>query len=299
MAVSLDDKLLGEKAHYYCSSSEDEGDDHNDSDKDEEGPKQQAGAAEVEPPSMGPYSGRCTNTGPKGVVKDWREFKRLETEKRQEQERERQALAKKLTLTCRSYLSDEKEEKEDEKFLEELGDIDDEFMTEYRLRRIEEMRKALQNIPQFGQVVALTSDNFLSEIDKEKPQVTIVVHIYDKKVEACEAMNGCLLCLAKEYPTVKFCKMSAADARMSAHFTANGVPALLIYKKGELIGNFLRLSREFGDDFYATDVESFLDEHGFLPSKLGLPVIRDKQTGEMRAALPRDEEDSGSDFDID
>ena len=25
MALSLDDKLLGEKTHYYCSSSEDEG----------------------------------------------------------------------------------------------------------------------------------------------------------------------------------------------------------------------------------------------------------------------------------
>ena len=42
---------------------------------------------------------------------------------------------------------------------------------------------------------------------------------------------------------------------------SEGVPALLVYKKGELIGNFLCLSREFGDDFYATDVESFLDEY--------------------------------------
>ena len=39
------------------------------------------------------------------MVKDWREFKRLETEKREEQERERQSLAKKLTLTCRSHVS--------------------------------------------------------------------------------------------------------------------------------------------------------------------------------------------------
>lgn len=43
-------------------------------------------------------------TGPKGVVKDWREFKRLETERREENERERQAMAKKLTLTCRSHV---------------------------------------------------------------------------------------------------------------------------------------------------------------------------------------------------
>ena len=43
-------------------------------------------------------------TGPKGVINDWREYKRLETEKRAEQEREKQALAKKLQLTCRSHV---------------------------------------------------------------------------------------------------------------------------------------------------------------------------------------------------
>ena len=41
------------------------------------------------------------NTGPKGVVADWRRYKQLETEKRAENERERLALAKKLALTCR------------------------------------------------------------------------------------------------------------------------------------------------------------------------------------------------------
>ena len=40
----------------------------------------------------------------------------------------------------------------------------------------------------------------------------------------------------------------------------SGVPALLVYQKGELIGNFIRLSDELGDDFFATDVESFLVE---------------------------------------
>lgn len=44
-------------------------------------------------------------TGPKGVINDWREFKRLETERRAEQEKEKQALAKKLTMTCRSHVS--------------------------------------------------------------------------------------------------------------------------------------------------------------------------------------------------
>lgn len=39
------------------------------------------------------------------MINDWREFKRLETERRAEQEKEKQALAKKLSMTCRSHVS--------------------------------------------------------------------------------------------------------------------------------------------------------------------------------------------------
>ncbi len=44
-------------------------------------------------------------TGPKGVIEDWRRFKQLETEKRDEQEKEKKTLIKKLAMTCRSYVS--------------------------------------------------------------------------------------------------------------------------------------------------------------------------------------------------
>jgi hypothetical protein len=39
-----------------------------------------------------------------------------------------------------------------------------------------------------------------------------------------------------------------------------GCPALLAYKNGELIGNFVCLINEFGQEFYASDVENFLIE---------------------------------------
>lgn len=99
MALSLDDKLLGEKVENYCSSSEDEG---------EEG----SGEECVKPPvdkepqfipenQVDSYNRRCTNTGPKGVINDWREFKRLEAEQREEQELQRREMLKKLQMTCR------------------------------------------------------------------------------------------------------------------------------------------------------------------------------------------------------
>ena len=97
MALSLDDRLLGEKVENYCSSSEDEGDDEDtEIERSSAEPKPQ-----FFPDVKTEHNGRTTNTGPKGVINDWREFKRLETEQRQEQERERDQLMKKLQVTCR------------------------------------------------------------------------------------------------------------------------------------------------------------------------------------------------------
>lgn len=296
MALSADDRLLGEKTDYYCSSSEDEGRDSGDeSDPENKGRESTKEPSFIPEAKISEYSGTSANTGPKGVISDWREFKRLETENRETQEQERKALMTKLSMTCRSHLDDEREKQKDEEFMEQFEDFEDEFLKEYRQKRIEEMRKALENVPKFGSLISLGRKDFIDAIDKEKPGVKIVVHIYEDKVEACKAMNGCIACLAKEYPTVKFCKMKASDA-LSKKFSVDGVPALLVYKSGEIVGNFIRLTDEFGEDFYATDVESFLQEHGILPEQDTF-AVKDQTTGEIRGPLPQDDDDS--DFDVD
>lgn len=45
------------------------------------------------------------------------------------------------------------------------------------------------------------------------------------------------------------------------------LPALLVYKAGELLGNFLSVTQHFKEEFFATDVEVFLNEYGLLPEK--------------------------------
>lgn len=40
----------------------------------------------------------------------------------------------------------------------------------------------------------------------------------------------------------------------------NGLPALLVYKNGQLVGNFVGLEDVLGEDFFAADVESYLIE---------------------------------------
>ncbi len=190
----MDDKLLGEKTHYYCSSSEDE----------EEAAGGGPGAAPAEP-EAGP------RTGPKGVLEDWRRYKQLETEKREEQEVERLELAKKLALTCRSEREDREadaKQEEDDKELEAL--LDDEFLRNYMAKRMHEMVEAsAQDRKHFGHLFDLeTGDDFLRVVDNpDHKKVTIIVHIWEPAIEGCEAVNGCLNNLAKDYGHVKFCRI--------------------------------------------------------------------------------------------
>ncbi|XP_029174666.1 phosducin-like protein [Nylanderia fulva] len=272
---TLEDKILGEKLHYYCSSSsEDEENDSEDSDKKEyndakctEDNAQYAAPAE--------WDGVSNNTGPKGVIRDWQRYKQLEAEKRESQEKEKLQLFKKLSLTCRSALDEEKEKlNETDPDLANL--LSDEFLLEYQKQRMQEMLAKTEKL-YFGKVFDLESaDQFLQAIDEEDKSVTIIVHIYEDNVPGCEAMNGCLISLAKEYPHVKFCKILGSIAGLSKKFKKFGLPALLVYKKGQVLGTFVHMTDHLGMDFYSSDVEMFLIEHGMLPDKNCVPLIISK-----------------------
>lgn len=277
--ATLEDRLLGEKLEYYCSSSEDE-DESTNVTLDKSAP----------PPPTQNWEGSSTNTGPKGVLKDWQRFKQLETENRLEQEKEKVLLAKKLALSCRSHLDDEKEREKEEEDVDAL--IGEDFLRQYISRRMEEMMVNTSMKSQFGQLISLENgETFLDAIDKEDKAVTVIVHIYDQDASGCQAMNGCLSCLAQDYSHVKFCKLPASAAGVSSQFKVTGLPALLIYKSGHLMGNFVRLTDEFGEDFYATDVESFLIEHGMLMDKTLVPP------GIKGPSIPDNDDDS--DFSLD
>lgn len=115
-------------------------------------------------------------------------------------------MIKKLSLTCRSALDEEKEKlsKTDPDLANLLAD---EFLLEYQRQRMKEMLATAEKL-RFGKVIDLENTNqFLEAIDEEDESVTIIIHIYEHKIPGCEAMNGCLISLAEEYPSKKFCKI--------------------------------------------------------------------------------------------
>ncbi|XP_064420359.1 phosducin-like protein isoform X2 [Latimeria chalumnae] len=271
--TTIDDKLLGEKLQYYYSSSEEE-----DSEKDDETePKSIQNPGAVVPEISN--DGSVINTGPKGVINDWRRFKQLETENREEQRREMERLIKKLSMTCKSSLDEEKDKQKQKDLQEKINgkmtmqeynmfEDDEEFLQQYRRQRMEEMRKQLYTGKRFESVYELSSgEEFLDTIEREQKNTLVMIHIYEDDIPSCESMNGCLICLAAEYPVVKFCRIKSSAIGASSRFTENALPALLVYKGGELIGNFVRISDQLGMDFFAVDLEAFLRECSLLPEK--------------------------------
>ncbi|VEL26949.1 unnamed protein product [Protopolystoma xenopodis] len=98
MALSLDDKLLGEKVHNYCSSSS--SDDEASDNAGEMSDDDKISSSVIEPSS----SEDRTASGYRGVLEDFRDFKRSEAVKKAQKEQALAELAAACSLTCRSYV---------------------------------------------------------------------------------------------------------------------------------------------------------------------------------------------------
>lgn len=288
--MDLEDKILGNKLENYCSSSEDEAG-YEDASDGESGDAKSAAAAggggggAVDASATDPgktyftpvekWNGQSANTGPKGVIKDWQRFKQLETERNEEKERERIQLAKRLAITTTTAAEDA-ERREQEALEAEFAELlNEDTLLEFQRRRMVEMMERCGQQQVFGQVIQLDSgDDFLNAVDQESKQTTVLVHIYENHLAACRTLNKCLSTLADEYRRVKFCKILGSVAGLSKGFKVGGMPAVLVYKAGGLIGNFVRIADDLGgDEFYASDVEGFLIENGMLPDKSHAPSI--------------------------
>ena len=78
---------------------------------------------------------------------DWQQYKKLESEKREEAEAEKLALAKRLALTCRTTEDDEAAKKKEEEVDAELEELlDDGFLEAYMQKRMKEMMEKTKSV---------------------------------------------------------------------------------------------------------------------------------------------------------
>ncbi|KAF3858847.1 hypothetical protein F7725_012048 [Dissostichus mawsoni] len=203
------------------------------------------------------------HTGPKGVINDWRRFKLDSLDPTVPQSK------RELLRQMSSPREDDKERlnrKMSAQEYEMIQEEDEGSLKRYRTQSMQEMHERLSFGPAFEEVKELESgDAFLEVIEKEH-QMTL--------------LNSCLDCLALEYSSIRFCRIDAVATGAAERFTSEVVlPALLVYKAGELLGHFLAVTKHFNEDFFATDVEGFLNEYGLLPKKEFTACADDEDEG--------------------
>ncbi|XP_036409679.1 phosducin a [Megalops cyprinoides] len=223
----------------------------------------------------------ATHTGPKGVIHDWRKFK-LESEDHDSLPPNKRELLRQMS-NPRPPSEDNRERLNRMMSTQEyemIQEEDEHCLRRYRKQCMQEMHERLSFGPTFDGVQELESgEAFLEAVEKEHRLTVVVVHVYEDDVPGCDALNGCFTCLSAEYPSVKFCRIRASRTGAGERFATGVLPALLVYKGGELLGNFLNVTQHLSEEFFAVDVEAFLNEYGLLPEK-------------EFAACPEDEEEA-------
>lgn len=214
--------------------------------------------------TLRPAEDGLPQTGPKGVLSDYRRFEQVQKQEADHEKQEQLAQMQREAVTCRSALDEEKQTAKSEL------PSDEAFLRDYKARRMGELKEQASKGPAgqrryFGNLLEIRGDKFADVIDNAPSNVFVIIHIYDEFLAACRSLNKALTKLAKMYPTAKFCRVQAEHVQVSDAFKKDGLPALLVYRNGEMVGNLLKVSDDLGTEFEVEDVETFLQDKDCLP----------------------------------
>lgn len=173
-----------------------------------------------------------SNTGPKGVIEDFR-VNSLDSEKNNTN----------IDLEFQELLED------------------DNIIKDYIAKRILDAEASAVKV--FGQIYHLTTgEELLDAIDKEPSNILVIVHIYTKYSKPCSELNKCLGKIASKWKHVKFCSLDASVTSLSDNFKRNGVPAILGYKGGEVVKSLVQLEDFLDKNFDVDQVQELLNDNG-------------------------------------
>lgn len=128
--------------------------------------------------------GQKHNTGVKAVLADRKAHKDLERALYNAKKNERDEILNRIAVGAKVPLQNGAISSEFVKGTqyslsdEEDDDLDDEFMAEFRSKRLAELR-ATAALPSFGSVREVANDGLLEELESVDPRVFVVVHLYE------------------------------------------------------------------------------------------------------------------------
>jgi hypothetical protein len=160
---------------------------------------------------------------------------------------------------------------------EELEDEDnDEALERYRKQRLQEMRAAALK-PKFGVVYEISRQDFIPEINQAPVGVWVVVHLYQNYVSNSALLDAALERLAPKFVHTKVVKIIAT--RAIENFADTDLPALLLYRDGQIQQQLVKCAAIFGGRIAPDTVEWVLASYGVWETDMEeSPAVKAKVT---------------------
>ncbi|KAI5634589.1 phosducin domain-containing protein [Phthorimaea operculella] len=178
----------------------------------------------------------------------------------------------------------QKQEEKDKKLseldldgLDELEDSEDEAVIEqYRQKRIAELKRMAER-PRFGDVIEISGQDYVQEVNKAGENIWVVIHLYKHGVQQCALLNQHLRQLAAKFPYTKFIKAVAQTC--IPNYPEKNLPSVFVYFEGEMKKQFVGPMELRGTALTCDELEFILGQVGAVDSTIKedpKPKIKDK-----------------------
>ncbi|KAI9479364.1 phosducin [Coemansia sp. RSA 989] len=153
--------------------------------------------------------------------------------------------------------------------LDELAELedeeDDQILEQYRQQRMAEMQAQAEK-EKFGELIQISEPDYKAMVTEASKDVWVVVHLFRDSIPECKLMNRILGELAMQYRATKFVKIISVEC--IHNYPDRNLPTLLVYGKGEMQGQMVRMDRFGGMHAKRKDVEKYLKELGAIDPAL-------------------------------
>ncbi|OWZ08343.1 hypothetical protein PHMEG_00019133 [Phytophthora megakarya] len=210
------------------------------------------------------------NTGPKGVLNDYKAYKRYQKQERLRNEVERQAvlnrIAKGATIASKPSTRGSTEPLEcdcnggSDCECDDSALVDDAFLAEYAEMRVKQMQEAARSRKVYGELEFIAPEQFVTLTSKtsSKDSDCMLVHLYHPDSYACTLLNTQLELLSRKLVHVKFAAMVAKEADASIELA--DLPVVLIFH-GQHQETVVDVARRLDGEYTLERVEAFVKEH--------------------------------------
>ncbi|KAI3644600.1 hypothetical protein MP228_010764 [Amoeboaphelidium protococcarum] len=198
-------------------------------------------------------------TGPKGVLADYHEHQREEHRQRFSEQSSIVQQAYKYSMALTLPLQDVYQGQQQES----LNDDDQQFIEEYRQKRLRDLKQQQSQPRQrvkYGDLRIIGASSYVKEVEDCNYGVKVLALLRVRN-QLCQEISQMLQLIAKKYCFAKFLSIDALDADPDYDLIA--IPSILVYQDGDLVVNMTRLidyipSYKSGEGFDAQDLESCL-----------------------------------------